>query len=230
MPRKKPMKVQRSRRTSAAVGDAVELERFLVACQKSLARAFEASHETSRSEHSFVVGNRPLFAVDELQFNVSAGLVADEYGKPRLDFEAPAEGRSNLMFKVARRPLEITGQQRIELANLDPLLVKYPVMPLRITCTDDELQPAALQHVVLVIAQAGDPSPDNRFELQADLLGRVELRLDLKRRRLKALGSKEIAREHHVSLRDEGECYVWAEVMDQGKLAHRTTTLILPMR
>ena len=120
------------------------LEEFLVACQKSLARSVQSAQQIGKSDSEFAQGERPVYVIDEVDFDLSAGVritPGTNRAPPErvlLDFDAPSEQRSRLRFTVASRPIEILLGAKLELANLDPLGEHLPNARLRLWLVDDK--------------------------------------------------------------------------------------------
>ena len=142
-------------------GTVTTLEAFLVACQKSLARSVRSAQQAGKSDSEFAQGERPVYVIDEVGFNLSVG-VHIEPGDQKsmaervlLDFDAPGERRSSLQFTVATKPVEVLIGAKLELANLDPLGEMLPDAQLRVWLVDDQGRPVPNHPVTLYFCRAG---------------------------------------------------------------------------
>ena len=101
------------------------LEMVLLAFQKGLARATQATNDSSKHDPGFLTGKRTLYSIDTLSIDLNAGLklISNADGtfddRIRLDFDAPASERSRLQFSVEPKPLEPLRGPRVFLSRID---------------------------------------------------------------------------------------------------------------
>lgn len=160
------------------------LEEFIVACQKSLSRAMRSAQAAARAEHDLSSGERPLYAVEGLQFELKVGaqLIQGENGnsgdRVLLDFDAPADARSTISFRVEPKLIEADDEPTIELANLDVLAEFKPVSRYRIRASDKDGNPMPNRRVSVIFVHPGDTTVQSRIDLDSDILGQIELTID----------------------------------------------------
>ena len=190
------------------------LEDFLVSCQKSLARSVFSAQQLAKSDSEFAQGERPVYMVDEVEFDLNAGVhispEADGVPTERvlLDFDAPGEQRSRLRFTVGARPVEILLGAKLELANLDPLGKELPDSRLRVWLVDDRGAPVSKHPVRIHFARAGERSSKRPIEVKTDSAGRIDFTIRLEQNDVKVVG---IRKAFEVYLRGSIDQYfVWA--------------------
>jgi hypothetical protein len=201
----------------------VSLDEFVVQSQKCLARAVESAMEAAKAEVSFSEGDRPMYVVDGLTFDLSAGISSEPGKTVRLDFESREKERSRLTFRVERKPIEVASEPQLILSNLDPLGTLRPNLQLRINYFDRG-EPKRGRQVRLNVAESGDSAASNHFDLETDYLGRVEIHVNLDTSVLRVLGDSVPRRLE--GLRFEGECFFWVEDVEAQK---QSEYLILPI-
>src|SRR5262245_55294830 len=96
------------------------LEDFLVACQKSLGRAVRNAQQSAKTDNEFALGERPVYMISGVEFEVKAAMSVS-HRKNRfagesvlVDFDAPAETRSTIKFRVESRPVELLKGAKLE--------------------------------------------------------------------------------------------------------------------
>jgi len=197
----------------------VSLELFLTACQKSLARSVRTAQQSSKADNEFALGQRPIYMIDGIDMDVSAGV---QVAAPRkdtggehvvLDFQAPAETRSRIRFRVQSTPAELLKGAKLELANLDPLGQSAPVARMRTWIVDDRGRPVSGAAVELHFARAGDKEPKHVISVTTDSSGRVDFFIEPMTNEVKVVGDRS---HKKVFLRGSGrginddEFFVWA--------------------
>jgi hypothetical protein len=206
----------------AAVGD-VPLETFLVACQKSLARAVRSAQQSGKADNEFGLGERPVYMIEGIDIDVSVGV---QVAAPKqtsggehvlLDFQAPAEARSRIRFRVQSKPVELMRGAKLELSNLDPM-GGGPIARLRAWLVDDTGRPVPKAEVELHFARAGDKEPKHVITAATDCAGRVDFFVEPDSNEVKVVGDRSRKR---VFLRGGGrginddEYFVWATAKRQ---------------
>ncbi|MEO0651995.1 MAG: hypothetical protein AAFZ65_15075 [Planctomycetota bacterium] len=198
------------------------LEEFLIACQKSLARAAASATEASKSDSEFVQGERPVYVIEGIDFDLNAGVHIGEAGtgapdSVHLHFGAATDERSRLRFRVEKRPMEILSGAKLELANLDVTGEDLPLVRMRAWLVDDKGVPVPNYPVVLHFARAGDKRlrDSEKIEVQTDVVGRVDFYVDTSKgeKNLKLIGVRARKTVHvRGSARGIGldQFYVWA--------------------
>lgn len=194
-------------------GNITSLENFLVACQKSLARSVRSAQQAGKSDSEFAQGERPVYVIDEVAFDLSAGVhietdeLKDAGERVLLDFEAPSERRSTLQFTVAMKPVEILIGAKLELANLDPLGEQLPDARLRVWLVDDEGRPVANHVVTLHFCRAGYKTI-RQIETKTSPVGRIDFLVQAESNTVKVVGTRKPFKTY---LRGAVEEYfVWA--------------------
>ena len=189
------------------------LETFLVACQKSLARSVRSAQQAGKSESEFAQGERPVYVIDEVSFDLSAGVHIDtDDGKLTgehvlLDFDAPSERRSTLQFTVAMKPVEILIGAKLELANLDPLGEQLPDARLRVWLVDDQGRPVPDHTVTLHFCRGGYKAV-RQVETKTSPVGRIDFLVRSQENEVKVVG---VRKPFETYLRGAvDEYYVWA--------------------
>ncbi|MDH3431033.1 MAG: hypothetical protein OEQ14_13600, partial [Gammaproteobacteria bacterium] len=189
------------------------LETFLVACQKSLARSVKSAQQAGKSDSEFAQGERPVYVIDEVGFDLSAG-VHIEAGNGKLtgervllDFDAPSERRSTLQFTVAMKPVEILIGAKLELANLDPLGEQLPDARLRAWLVDDQGRPVPDHTVTLHFCRGGYKTV-RQVETKTSPVGRIDFLVRSQENEVKVVG---VRKPFETYLRGAvDEYYVWA--------------------
>lgn len=190
------------------------LEEFLVSCQKSLARSMFSAQQLAKSDSEFAQGERPVYVIDEVEFDLNAGVHVEEdvvgtlSERVLLDFDAPGERRSRLRFTVGTRPMEILLGAKLELANLDPLGKELPDARLRVWLVDDRGAPVSGHTVKIHFARAGERRSKSPIEVKTDSAGRIDFTVRLEKNEVKVVG---IRKPFEVYLRGAVDQYfVWA--------------------
>ena len=190
------------------------LEEFLVACQKSLARSIKSAQQMGKSDSEFAQGERPVYVIDEVDFDLSAGVHIEPSGNKRLgervllDFEAPQERRSRLRFTVATKPVELLVGAKLELANLDPLGEELPNARLRVWLVNHRGMPVANYPVRLHFARAGEKRLKSPITVQTDSVGRIDFVVETRDNKVKVV---RVRKRYDVYLQGSVEEYfVWA--------------------
>jgi hypothetical protein len=214
------------RRSERAAGEKQEhtlagtpLEEFLVACQKSLARSVRSAQQSGKADNEFALGERPVYMIQALEMEVSAGLNVNGPTEGRnadrvlIDFDAPGELRSKVRFRVESRPVELLRGAKLELANLDPLGHSSPIARLRAWLVDDKGTPVAAHGIVLHFARAGEKRDKYPIAAMTDSAGRVDFFVDPPKNEVKVVG---LRKPFRVFLRGGGrgvnvdEYFLWA--------------------
>jgi len=164
-------------------GGTPTLEEFILACQKSLARAAQGAREETRMEADFVRGERPLYVVDRLEFEIHTGIRAaayrdDTHHSVLLDLEDAPDRRSVLRFTVEHKPLEFETGPRIALADLDPLGANLPIARLRSWVLDAEGSAWPGQLVTLHVYTPESTDEAGSVSHYTNAMGRVEFEID----------------------------------------------------
>jgi len=194
-------------------GAVTTLEAFLVACQKSLARSVKSAQQAGKSDSEFAQGERPVYVIDEVGFNLSVG-VHIEPGDQNLsgervllDFDAPKERRSTLQFTVSTKPVEVLLGAKLELANLDPLGELLPDARLRIWLVDDQGSPVPDHPVKICFCRAGYKTV-REIEAVTNPVGRIDFVVRSQEDKVKIVG---VRKPFETFLRGAVEEYfVWA--------------------
>ncbi len=194
----------------------VPLESFLVACQRSLARSLRAAFEASVAEPDFFRGDRTLFTVQGVEFDVSAALSTDTRTlraaeqSVRIDLQAPPALRSRLKFTVAPQVRERREELAVQVSNLDPLGSLRPTSRLRVWAAPGGAaggggSAVRVTEVEVVFAPAGGRGEPIRRPVPLDLAGRADLEID-------GQGVVRLAGQQDslAELRDARTWYVWA--------------------
>ena len=197
----------------------VPLELFLTACQKSLARSVRTAQQSGKADNEFALGQRPIYMIDGIDMDVSAGV---QLATPReqaggecvlLDFQAPADTRSRIRFRVQSTPVELLKGAKLELANLDPLGTSSPVARMRVWLVDAMGRPVPNATVNLHFARAGEQEPKHVIQAVTDSAGRVDFFVEPLSDEVKVVGDRD---RKKVFLRGSGrginddEYFVWA--------------------
>jgi hypothetical protein len=195
------------------------LELFLVACQKSLARSVRSAQQGGKADNDFALGERPVYMIDGIDMDVSAGIRVstprEETGGEHvlLDFQAPAETRSRIRFRVQSRAVELLKGAKLELVNLDPLGVSAPVARMRAWLVDDKGRPVSNAEIELHFARAGEKASKRPITVVTDSAGRADFFVEPLTDSVKVVGDR---RRRKVFLRGSGrgvnddEYFVWA--------------------
>jgi len=194
-------------------GQLTTLETFLVACQKSLARSVKSAQQAGKSDSEFAQGERPVYVIDEVAFDLSAGvqIQSDDYkltgDRVLLDFDAPADMRSSLQFTVSMKPIDILIGAKLELANLDPLGEELPNARLRVWLVDDKGRPVDGHPVKLHFCRGGYKKVIS-INTTTSPVGRVDFQVNAQEDEVKVVG---VRKRYDVFLRGAvEEYYVWA--------------------
>src|SRR4051812_32389801 len=223
-PRRPPTR-RRGREASADTKPAapevpgVPLELFLTACQKSLARSVRTAQQSGKADNEFALGQRPVYMIDGIDMDISAGVLVatprEEAGGERvlLDFQAPADTRSRLRFRVQSTPVELLKGAKLELANLDPLGTSAPIARMRVWLVDVRGRPVPNATIDLHFARAGEKEPKHVIQAVTDAAGRVDFFVEPMTEEVKIVGDRD---RKKVFLRSGGrginqdEYFVWA--------------------
>lgn len=189
-------------------GPPVPLDEFLVQSQKCLARSVQSAEEAAKAESSFSVGDRPMYVIEGLDFELNVGVRTSAAKSVELDFETNEKERSKVRFRIERKPIEVASGRQLVLSNLDPLGDNLPRLRLRINYMEATGGPVTSAPIALCMAESGDQEASNRFEFITDVMGRVELELNLATSEIQALGSEAT---QTLRLRFRGECFLWVE-------------------
>lgn len=204
----------------SAARDLPSLDDFLIECQKSLARVSSSSSEASKADSEFARGERPNYAVDGITFKLHAGIHLGssqqwpDSKRIQLDFHADPEARSELVFRVEARPVEVISGAKLEIANLDPVGDDLPTARLRVWLVNDQGQPVEKYPVQVHFSPAGRKD-SVVIPMTTDVTGRRDFFYEAKKPKsnLKIVG---IRARKTVYLRGGGrgrgddEFYVWA--------------------
>ena len=189
------------------------LETFLVACQKSLARSVKSARQAGKSDSEFAQGERPVYVIDEVGFNLSAGvhIEADDGRltgeRVLLDFDAAPERRSTLQFTVAMKPIEVLIGAKLELANLDPLGEQLPDARLRVWLVDEQGKAVPGHPVTLHFCRGGYKTV-RKIETKTSPVGRIDFLVRSQENEVKVVG---VRKPFKTYLRGTVEEYfIWA--------------------
>lgn len=204
---------------------ATRLEEFLVACQKSLGRAVRNAQQSAKTDNEFALGERPVYMISGVEFEVKAAMsVGKRQGRfggesVLVDFDAPAETRSTLKFRVESRPVELLKGAKLELANMDPLGTLGGGARMRAWLVDDEGIPVSGYPVQLHLIRAGDKKDKTVIPTTTDAAGRVDFFIDPLNNDLKVVGDR---KHKQVFLQGSGrgqvpdEYFVWVTAKRDG--------------
>ena len=219
-PREERSRKSSSRQVASNSGaPPVPLEVFLIACQKSLARSVRGAQQSGKADNEFALGERPVYMIESVDLEVSAGIavVAPTPRAPGesilLDFQAPAELRSRIRFRVQSKPVELMKGAKLELADLDPLGESAPTARMRAWLVDDTGRPVNNHQIELHFARAGEREPKHRIMAVTDSAGRVDFFIEPSTDDVKVVGDRT---RKKVFLRGSGrginpdEYFVWA--------------------
>jgi hypothetical protein len=157
--------------------------------------------------------------IDGIDMDVSAGLLVstprEQSGGERvlLDFQAPADTRSRIRFRVQSTPVELLKGAKLELANLDPLGESAPVARMRTWLVDAAGRPVPNAQVSIHFARAGEKEPKHVIQAVTDSAGRVDFFVEPMNDEVKVVGDRD---RKKVFLRgggrniNEDEYFVWA--------------------
>lgn len=190
----------------------VSLQEVLVRTQQSLARAVESAQEAVKSETSFSIGDRPMYVIEGIDLELSAGINPGGERSLQLDFDAPGDQRSRLKFRVVRKPMEVAQGEQLIVSNLDPLGTDRSHIRLRILYfkyQDGSEEVRSDAPIRLCFAESGDVKARHCIELKTDRLGRAEVHVDLIRQKLQVVAAGSDRQD--LELEFLGECYIWAE-------------------
>jgi hypothetical protein len=194
----------------------VALDEFLISCQKSLARTVQNAEQAGKSASEFATGQRAIYVIDELEFDLNAGLHAPVAGaeaqrdRVMLDFSAPPEARSRVKFRVATRPMETIAGARLEISMLTPPSGPNGLTQFRVWLVNSEGSPVPDHPVELYFARSGSKRRNLRKPIptRTDVVGRVDFYVDVDDHTVKVAGDRT---RHEVYLQgDGGEFFVWA--------------------
>jgi len=191
------------------------LEQFVVACQRSLARAMWHAQQTSKSEVGFAKGERPLYVVQGLDIELNAGMSldagADATDGVLLDFDATPKRRSKVRFRVETRPLEMERGAKLELAEMNPLRGPEEIPQFAGWVLGTNGRPLSGHAVRVFAASEGAGSHQVQQVVETDAAG--EIRFRLTRTTLDVAGAdgryRSIPLNLPLPLGDR--CWVWAE-------------------
>jgi len=202
----------------------VPLEEVLLSFEKALSRLRLANQQLARSNSDFALGERPVYFIDSLDVELTAGLSVklgatdEESDRVLIDVQAPSDERSTIRFRVGSKPVEIPTGARLEIALLDAPNSSRPRV--RVWLIDDAGFPQPGREVRLYFARAGgkpDIGPDGEFgpsrdpvTAVTDSVGRVEFTIFAEKDYVKVLGDR---KRHKVYLKGRsfrGEYFVWA--------------------
>lgn len=191
----------------------VSLEAFLVACQKSLARSVYAAEQAGKADIEFSLGERHLYSIDALDFDLSAAIDVGTAADPgddsvRLDFAADPSRRSKLSFRVETKPMTFLEGARLQLADLDPLGKSRPDLHLRIWLANNDRKPVPNYKVFLNVVKAGTRAPNTAqtLELTTDDAGRINFWIRAQANQIDVLGDK----VHKVDLSGAADFFISA--------------------
>jgi hypothetical protein len=198
---------------------ATRLEDFLVACQKSLGRAVRNAQQSAKTDNEFALGERPVYMISGVEFEVKAAMSVGQRKRSfagesvLVDFDAPAETRSTIKFRIESRPVELLKGAKLELANLDPLGNFGGGARMRAWLVDDKGIPVSGYPVKLHLIRAGDKKgKETLIAATTDAAGRVDFFIDPFKNDLKIVGDRE---HKQVFLQGSGrgivpdEYFVW---------------------
>ena len=215
--RRRPAKAPAKETAAPPEAPGVPLELFLTACQKSLARSVRSAQQSGKADNEFALGQRPVYMIDGIDMDVSAGLRVSAPGQDGehvlLEFDAPADTRSRIRFRVQSTPVELLKGAKLELANLDPLGESAPVARMRAWLVEERGRPVPNAAVALHFARAGEKQPKQVIPVRTDSSGRVDFFVEPMNDEVKVVGDR---RRKTVYLRGSGrglnddEYFVWA--------------------
>jgi len=160
------------------------MEMVILAFQKGLARASQATNDASKHDPNFLTGRRTLFAVNSLDVELRAGLTMTQNGngwvedRIRVDFTAPEETRSLLKFTVESKPLEPVKGPCVLLSRLDPLTEGGNENEFLVWFIDGDNQIVPGQEISLLFTPAGGRKRERKVETKTDLTGRLKFSID----------------------------------------------------
>lgn len=89
-----------------AVKQLPTLDDVLLAFEKSMSRARESTREIAAEDEAVAAGEKTLFVVEALDVDLCVAVGLTTRGDAvTIDFDAPAEVRSRLKFRIAPKPL-----------------------------------------------------------------------------------------------------------------------------
>ena len=160
------------------------MEMVVLAFQKGLARASQATNDASKHDPNFLTGRRALFAVNSLDVELRAGLKMVQNGngevedRIRVDFNAPEETRSLLKFTVEPQPLDPVESPCVLLSRLDPLTEGDNGNNFLVWVIDGENRVVAEQDVSLLFIPAGGRKKAREVKTKTDLTGQLKFNID----------------------------------------------------
>lgn len=160
------------------------MEMVILAFQKGLARASQATNDASKHDPDFLTGKRTLFAVNSLDVELRAGLTITRNSngeiedRIRVDFNAPEETRSLLKFTVESRPLEPVKGPRVMISRLNPLTETGNENEFLVWFIDGGNQIVTGQEITLLFTPAGDRKRKKKVESKTNLIGQLKFSID----------------------------------------------------
>ncbi len=170
--------------TNNEEGNLPTLEMVLLAFQKGVARAAQATNDASKHDPNFLTGKRTLYAVDSLDVDLSAGLKINmEKGcasedKIRVDFDAPAQNRSRLKFTVEPKPLEPINGPRILITRIHPLSEGKRVNHFLIWYIDENNLLKPSMDISIIFKPSGKGKTERILQTTTDLTGQFRFNID----------------------------------------------------
>jgi hypothetical protein len=184
MPARKQMIQKGTREPQPAVGPMPTLEEVLVGFQKSIARATLAAYNVSKADPEFSRGSRTLYVTEAIDVDLRVGLDLIA-GRPRaapdkivVDFQAPADVRSSLRFRVGAKPLEHGKGPDLVLTCTDPLGSKSSISQYRLYLVNANWEHIPQHPVSLCLAPRDIDADVFRAEVTTDDYGGVTFSVD----------------------------------------------------
>jgi hypothetical protein len=163
------------------------LEKVILAFQKGLARASQATNDASKHDPNFLTGRRTLFTVESVDIELSAGLKMIKNGddgledRIRVDFNAPEKTRSLIKFIVESKPLELITGPRTMLSRLDPLIENNNINQFLVWFVDhvdEEYKVVPATEITITFTPLDEEKRERKVEARTDLTGRLRFSIN----------------------------------------------------
>jgi len=169
------------------------LEKVILAFQKGLSRASQATNDASKHDPNFLTGRRSLFTVESVDIELNAGLKMIKSGddgledRVRVDFNAPEKTRSLLKFTVESKPLEPITDPRIMLSRLDPLAENNNVNQFLVWYIDyvdasdskhEEYKLIPTKEITIIFTPLDKEKINRKLKTQTDLTGNLKFSIN----------------------------------------------------
>lgn len=188
------------------------LEELILSLQKSVARTSEITSATSKYDSGFLLGDRSVYHVKELDIELSAAFVQDLSGRIQLNLNAPAEERSKLTFRIEPQiyqkiegPSVVVSKFRSLSSDLNRLRQKGMIWVI------NELgRPEPKYAVRVFLCQGGMNAKEMKIDkLKTDVSGKLKFIVDAEKKTLHFDGQKDAVSIPFSKTRD---WYMWATV------------------